>query len=197
MIYFIADMHFHHENVIEFSHRPYKTVEEMNKQLIENWNSIVTSSKDEVYILGDFLYRGNSDQANTILKQLQGKKFLVKGNHEQYLKDKAFDLSLFEWVKDYHTLKYYKKKFVLFHYPILEWDGYFRGAIHLYGHVHDTQTIHFDSILGPRAVNVGADMIGYKPISIDEVMEIVDTQSRTVQEDNEYSENHRKNVEEE
>ncbi len=46
MIYFIADMHFHHENVIEFSHRPYKTVEEMNKQLIENWNSVVTTPED-------------------------------------------------------------------------------------------------------------------------------------------------------
>lgn len=196
MIYFIADMHFHHENVIEFSHRPYKTVDEMNKQLIENWNSVVTSPKDEVYILGDFLYRGTGEQANTILKHLQGKKFLVKGNHEQYLKDKEFDLSLFEWVKDYHTLKYYKKKFVLFHYPILEWDGYFRSAIHLYGHVHDTQTVHFDSVLGPRAVNVGADMIGYKPISIDEVMELVDARVQAAQYNNEYSENHRKNVEE-
>ncbi|GEL66585.1 metallophosphoesterase [Marinilactibacillus psychrotolerans] len=196
MIYFIADMHFHHENVIEFSHRPYKTVEEMNKQLIENWNSVVTSPKDEVYILGDFLYRGTGEQANTILKQLQGKKFLVKGNHEQYLKDKAFDLSLFEWSKDYHTLKYYKKKFILFHYPILEWDGYFSEAIHLYGHVHDTQTVHFDSILGLRAVNVGADIIGYKPISIEEVMEILDTRVQAAQDDNDYSENHRKNVEE-
>ncbi|MFL2095252.1 hypothetical protein [Marinilactibacillus psychrotolerans] len=42
----------------------------MNEQLIENWNSIVTSPKDEVYILGDFLYRGTGEQANTILKQL-------------------------------------------------------------------------------------------------------------------------------
>lgn len=189
MIYFIADMHFHHENVIEFSHRPYKTVEEMNKQLIENWNSVVTSPKDEVYILGDFLYRGTGEQANAILKQLHGKKFLVKGNHEQYLKDKDFDLSLFEWVKEYHTLKYYKRKFVLFHYPILEWDGYFRGAIHLYGHVHDTQTAHFDSILGPRAVNVGADMIRYKPISIDEIMEIVDTRINLKQSTDNYREN--------
>lgn len=155
MIYFIADMHFHHENVIEFSHRPYKTVEEMNKQLIENWNSVVTSPKDEVYILGDLLSnRGTGKQANAILEKLQGKKYLVKGNHEKYLKDKEFDHSHFEWVKDYHTLKYYKRKFVLFHYPILEWDGFFRGAIHLYGHVHDTRTTHFNSILGPRAVSV-------------------------------------------
>lgn len=175
MKYFIADMHFFHENVIEFSHRPFKDVAEMNQQLIDNWNSVVQSPKDEVYIVGDFLYRGTGEQANAILKKLRGKKFLVKGNHEQYLKDKAFDLSHFEWIKDYHTLKYYKKKFILFHYPILEWDGYFRGAIHLYGHVHDTQTTYFETISGPRAVNIGADMIDYKPISIDEIMALVDT----------------------
>ncbi|MFL2095251.1 hypothetical protein [Marinilactibacillus psychrotolerans] len=83
----------------------------------------------------------------------------------------------------------------MFHYPILEWDGYFRGALHLYGHVPDTQTAHFDSILGPRAVNVGGDMIGYKPISIDEVMELVAARIQADQDGNEYSENHRKNVE--
>lgn len=76
------------------------------------------------------------------------------------------------------------------------WDGYFSEAIHLYGHVHDTQTVHFDSILGLRAVNVGADIIGYKPISIEEVMEILDTRVQVAQDDNDYSENHRKNVEE-
>ncbi|WP_208559161.1 metallophosphoesterase [Marinilactibacillus kalidii] len=175
MIYFIADTHFHHKNAITFGDRPYQDVADMNQQLIENWNSVVQSPKDEVYIIGDFLSRGTGEQANTILSQLRGKKYLVKGNHESYLKDKDFDASHFEWIKDYHTLKYYKKKFVLFHYPILEWDGYFRSAIHLYGHVHNTRTAHFDSILGPRAVNVGVDLIDYKPISIDEVMALVDS----------------------
>ncbi|MGM0122863.1 hypothetical protein IGI37_000229 [Enterococcus sp. AZ194] len=63
MKYFIADTHFYHEAVLEFSQRPFKDIEEMNTQLIKNWNSVVRSPKDEVYILGDFVYKGSGEQA--------------------------------------------------------------------------------------------------------------------------------------
>ena len=105
---------------------------------------------------------------------MRGKKYLIKGNHEKYLKDSEFDPSHFEWIKDYFKFKYNKRHFVLFHYPILEWDGFYKGAIHLYGHVHNTRRAYFMETLGPNAVNVGADMIGYTPISIDEVVKLVD-----------------------
>ena len=173
MQYFIADTHFFHESVIHFSQRPYENIEEMNRQLIHNWNNKVQSDRDEVYILGDFLYRGTGVQANEMLKQLRGKKYLIKGNHEKYLKDKAFDASAFEWVKDYHTFKYHKRKFVLFHYPILEWDGFFKGSIHLYGHVHNTRVTYFKELLGPNAINVCEDMLDFTHISIDEVLTLV------------------------
>ncbi|MFH6639334.1 metallophosphoesterase [Streptococcus suis] len=172
MIYFIADTHFYHENVIEFCNRPFINAEDMNRKLINNWNQVVTEN-DEVYILGDFLFRGNAKQANEILKSLKGKKFLVKGNHEHYLDSPDFDKSLFEWVKDYHTLNYHKRKFVLFHYPILEWEGYFHDSIHLYGHVHNNRTDYFKDILGDRAINVGADMIDFTPISIEQILDLV------------------------
>ena len=41
MIYFTADTHFGHENVIRFCGRPYATDAEMDEALIENWNSRV------------------------------------------------------------------------------------------------------------------------------------------------------------
>ncbi|WP_438759577.1 hypothetical protein [Enterococcus sp. AZ194] len=63
---------------------------------------------------------------------------------------------------------------MLFHYPILEWDGYFKRAIHLYGHVHNTRTDYFEQYLGTAALNVGVDMIDFKPISLDEAVAIVD-----------------------
>ena len=175
MKYFIADTHFYHEAIIEFSKRPFQDVADMNKQLIENWNSVVKSPQDEVYILGDFLYKGNGEQANQILKQLRGKKYLIKGNHEKYLNDENFDSPLIDWVKDYYTFEYNKRKFILFHYPILEWEGYYNRAIHLYGHVHHTRDEYFRSVLGNYAMNVGVDMIDYKPISIDDVIRIVNT----------------------
>lgn len=76
MIYFIADTHFYHKNVITFCNRPFSTVEEMNQTLITNWNKTV-SDTDEVYILGDFVYKGNGKQANELLQSLNGKKYLL------------------------------------------------------------------------------------------------------------------------
>ena len=53
MIYFTADTHFCHSNIINLSNRPFRDIDTMNKQLIQNWNAYVTD-RDEIYILGDF-----------------------------------------------------------------------------------------------------------------------------------------------
>lgn len=113
MIYFTADTHFFHSNIINLCDRPFKNVDEMNKVLIRNWNSYITEL-DEIYILGDFLFKGTGSQANAILNTLKGKKYLIRGNHDKFLNDENFDMSAFEWVKDYFVLNYKKMKFVLF-----------------------------------------------------------------------------------
>ena len=41
MIYFTADTHIGHENVIRFCGRPYATAAEMDEALVESWNSRV------------------------------------------------------------------------------------------------------------------------------------------------------------
>ncbi len=136
MIYFTADTHFYHSNVINLNNRPFKNLDDMHRSLIRNWNSYI-SDRDEIYILGDLIHKGNGMEANEILKKLKGKKYLIRGNHDKYVNDENFNTQQFEWIKDYYVLDYKKRKFVLFHYPILEWDGYFRDSIHLYGHVHN------------------------------------------------------------
>lgn len=180
MIYFTSDTHFGHSNIINLSQRPFRHVDEMNRRLIQNWNAYV-SDHDEIYILGDFAYKGATEQVNEILKKLKGKKYLIRGNHDLFIDDEAFDLSAFEWVKDYYILDYKKRKFVLFHYPILEWQGFFGDAIHLYGHVHnstkDPQQAARLSILGPRAMNVGVDVNDYFPVSIETVLKQVEKKS--------------------
>ena len=56
--FFIADTHFNHERIIPICKRPFSDVEEMNKKLIENWNSVV-SDDDIVWVLGDYFYFPN------------------------------------------------------------------------------------------------------------------------------------------
>ncbi|MED3795490.1 metallophosphoesterase [Niallia alba] len=177
MKYFISDTHFSHSNIIKFCNRPFEDVAKMNQTIISNWNAVI-EKKDEVYILGDFVVRGTGKQANEILEQLNGKKYLIKGNHEYYLDDPEFKSSYFEWIKDYYSFKYNKKTFVLFHYPILEWNGFYNDSIHLYGHVHHKKKEYLRNILGPRAINVGVDVNNFFPISLEQVLTIVKSREK-------------------
>ena len=56
----------------------FNSVEEMNKGLIANWNSVVKNKKDKVYVLGDFSF-GNKYQAKKILNSLKGNKNINNG----------------------------------------------------------------------------------------------------------------------
>lgn len=52
-VYFIADLHFGHANIIEYCNRPFQSVEEMNEFMIQQWNKKVKKD-DKVFVLGDF-----------------------------------------------------------------------------------------------------------------------------------------------
>jgi calcineurin-like phosphoesterase family protein len=173
MIFFTADTHFNHSNIINLCGRPFSNVIQMNETLIKNWNARVNDN-DEIYILGDFLFKGSGLEAENIIKRLNGKKYLVKGNHDKFIDDNDFNKNNFKWINDYYVLRYQKTKFVLFHYPIFEWDGYFGDVVHLYGHVHNSGNNKKEQekfkILGKRAINVGVDMNNFYPISIEEII---------------------------
>lgn len=164
-IFVTSDLHFGHKNIIKYENRPYDSIEQMDKDLIRKWNNTVATN-DIVYILGDFSWYGG-EKTNEILKQLNGKKVLIIGNHDyNFLKDKKFDATLFEEITYYKELKYNKKKYILFHYPIAEHNGKMQGYIHLYGHIH-SMDLELENNLKPLAYNVGADRNNYKPINIE------------------------------
>lgn len=41
MIYFTADTHFCHSNIINLNSRPFKDINEMHSVIIRNWNQII------------------------------------------------------------------------------------------------------------------------------------------------------------
>ena len=146
-----------------------KNADEMNKKIIANWNNIVKAN-DEVYILGDVTLKGASN-ANTVLSQLKGKKYLIKGNHDHFVEEKNFHSYIFEWVKDYYELEYESNFFVLFHYPLEEWNKFYRGAYHLHGHQHNNSLYNYENLQkGLRKYDVGVDANNFKPVSIDEII---------------------------
>lgn len=141
MRYFIADCHFGHDKVRQMDGRPFSSVEEMDEVMIARWNECVRPQKDEVVILGD-LCMGKGQQANELLMRLNGRKYLISGNHDRlFLRDKKFDTSLLEWIKPYAEIRDNHRKLVLCHYPIICYNGQYHGdsAYMLYGHVHNTQ----------------------------------------------------------
>ena len=100
MRYYIADNHFHHARMnTAMDKRGFESLEAMHDYMIKQWNSVVRKN-DEVVILGDFSL-GKGEETNGILRQLNGKKFLVNGGHDKFLQDRKFDQSLFQWIKPY------------------------------------------------------------------------------------------------
>ena len=177
MIYFTADLHFGHANVMRLCNRPFQSVEEMDNALIANWNGCVKPN-DDIYILGDFMFKAPSGAAHRYLSQLNGRKYLIRGNHDKPMKDTELCPHDLQWIKDYFVLKQNGRQYVLFHYPILEWANYFRGAVHLYGHVHNnaSSAARMEALTGP-AFNVGVDCNGYKPVSIERINELAETRN--------------------
>lgn len=132
MIYYIADMHLGHNNVIKFDNRPYQNMIEMEEDFINRWNEKV-KEKDTVYVLGDMFWK--EDSLNRVLPQLKGEIILIKGNHDK----KNFYVKNNIKVYDYLEIKDEGRNVVLCHFPIPCFNKhYYPNNYHLYGHVHDS-----------------------------------------------------------
>lgn len=176
MIYYTSDLHLGNNNIIGYENRPYKSVEEMDKALIDNWNSQVTD-EDTVYVLGDFCFKGAS-KAIEYLKQLNGNIHLIRGNHDFFMGQQSF----YDWLvsgqpndpivetdEHYAHIKDGEHEVILCHYPILYWEGMDdRGSIHLYGHMHSRPAKQHPH---PMAFNVGVDVNNYMPVTLEELLE--------------------------
>ena len=104
MRYYIADCDFFQEALNrEMEHRGFPSVEELTENSIKRRNEKVRN-RDEVVILGD-LSMGKAEQTNALLDRLQGKLFLIVGNHDnRYLRSKTFHKERFGWIYPYAEL---------------------------------------------------------------------------------------------
>lgn len=90
----------------------------MNRQIIKNFNSVVTDD-DDLYLLGD-LIMSDVMEGFDFLKELKGKLHIILGNHDGITK-----IALYETLPNvikivYATqIKYKKATFYLSHYPTM------------------------------------------------------------------------------
>lgn len=177
MIYFTSDLHLTHSKIIQYCNRPFSSIDEHDKQLIDNWNSRV-NKKDTVYMLGDFGFspsKSNVEYLQKLANKLTGRIILIRGNHDTNIDA----IKRFDAVKDIHVISYYKQKFIMCHYPLRSWQFINKGGIHLFAHCHSNMPPYYKSF------DVGIDNIAkvfgtgkpedYRPINIYEAMDYAKT----------------------
>lgn len=165
MIYYTSDLHLGHKNVIRLCGRPFADVDEMDEILINNWNKTVHAD-DEVYILGDLMFRAEREP-EWYLKRLKGKKRLILGNHDSSWINKV---NLNDWFVSVDRLKVINTgygKASLCHFPMLDGEG--RYLIH--GHIHNKTSQNYWAILkdSERTLNAGVDINGFAPVTFEQL----------------------------
>ena len=178
-------------NIIQYTGRPWDTVDEMNAGIVDLWNSVV-GPDDHVWVLGD-VAMGKIAESLPIIGQCNGRKTLVFGNHDRVFH--ATGDKLARWKAEYS--KYFgliakemslpiegiRLKFNHFPY-IMDHTADVRyvedrpkdeGGWLLHGHLHTT-----DFITGERQIHIGIDTdlthLGiprYTPIPMDLVIETI------------------------
>jgi len=172
-MFFTSDTHWGHSNIIRFSNRPYRDVNHMNEELIKNWNETVPED-GIVYHLGDVSLT-NQGTTKDILDRLNGKIYLICGNHEKSVLKSAGCKDRFEWIKEKFELAVPSENqlITLCHYSHRVWNKSHHGKWHLYGHSHDSLSDWGKSI--DCGVDTAYRLLGeYRPFKFEEIKDILD-----------------------
>ena len=184
-VWFTADQHFGHENIIRFCDRPFADAPEMDRAMIDRWNERV-GENDTVFHLGDFTLN-DGFFAEQIFNALNGNIYFLatEWHHDRRwlasYRERAFvDFRngysplpitilppVIVWTVNDDRLKRngFPLKITMSHYPFSEWEASYHGAWHLHGHSHG-KLRHKD-----YRVDVGVDSCGYGPINFGAILE--------------------------
>lgn len=177
--YVISDLHLGHEAILKYRTQ-FATLGDMHWQIERNWNSAVTP-QDKVYILGDVAF---DKQSLSWLNSLNGKKILIKGNHDI--------LPLKEYAKYFEDIRgaMEYKGCILTHIPVHECQLE-RFKLNIHGHMHD-KTVQrdivvkiYDDDMNPRFIlkefvdtryiNVCCKQVNYTPVLLEDIINDNDT----------------------
>ena len=154
----IADTHFFHANIGRYCSRP----DGWQDLIIENWNHFI-QPEDVVFHLGD-LALGKKEDTETLVPLLNGKVYLMRGNHDR--RSIAFYQALgITLVKDpYRTETASGMRLVFSHRPIVPLPP---GMLNLHGHIHNNPTPQ----LGLRHINLSIEVRQYRPWRLEEILQ--------------------------
>jgi len=179
-LFFYSDPHFGHGNVIKYCNRPYDSVHKMNEDLIKRYNSRV--GVDDICIwLGDS-FICNIDRAKDIMSRLNGKKILIRGNHDPSV-TRCYRIG-FDFVCEDMTMKIAGKYVKLHHFPykIPWWKTIFKkydmrrnkyrlknqGKWLVHGHVHNSW-----GKINKNQINISCDVWDRYPVNKSTIEKII------------------------
>lgn len=156
--FFTADAHLGHKNIIKYCNRPFDSVDEMDNEIINRHNSIVTK-EDTVIYGGDFTLT-KKGAAQNYIDRLNGKHIFLKGSHDHWLPNNAPTI---------HELKIGKEYIVICHYAMRRWARSHYNSWQLFGHSHGQ--------LEPigKQWDIGVDNNNFYPLSYDDIKTIMVT----------------------
>ena len=174
-VYVSSDWHFFHDNIMKFcsDSRKFNTVDEMNETIINNCNNKVLEN-DTLYILGDISFWKVQPTIDLLNKIHCNNIHLIIGNHDSEIIRKEKFRECFKTVEHYKEIKHNGNKFVLSHFPFLEWNGSRRGknsSYMLHGHQHSKNP----DILSCKRWDCGLDgSPDFSPYNLDILVEEID-----------------------
>ena len=172
MIYFTSDEHYYHKNIIDYSDRPFSSLDEMHEVLIQNHNKLVKPT-DTTYHLGDYTFNNDYNEVFNHIKKFNGSHFFIKGSHDYWMRN-----CVRSFTNNFHKILEITCEnvhIVLCHYCMLTWPRSHYGSWHLFGHHHG----QFTGNVG-KSYDVGVDNNEYKPVSFDEIVEIMKTRPENI-----------------
>jgi calcineurin-like phosphoesterase family protein len=185
-VWFTADTHFGHGNIIKYCQRPFLSAEELASVRTDPRGKLRLSAEtvrrhddallaainervdehDTLWILGDFCW-GGIDEAHHYRSRIRCRNVhLVWGNHDHRSIRPLFGEAIEQgWVRVEGTDIWVN------HYPMRTWNKSFHGSWHLYGHVHGR--LQREDAANPATLvkDVGVDACGYRPWSFEELSE--------------------------
>ena len=133
-IWVTSDTHFGHKNILiyEAADRPWTDRDKMDAGLIQRWNDRV-GSNDVVFHLGDFSF-GSKGRVRDVVSKLNGRKFLLLGNHDR--EQRGWDWIDLGFERVFKNPFLMDGRFIFSHEPLAEVPD---GKVNVYGHVHGSK----------------------------------------------------------
>lgn len=182
MNYFIADLHFGSEEILQRENRPFSDIDVFQRYCYDLWNEVLNKN-DTLYIIGDFINYNKDNKLSideiddifTSIKRIKANAILIIGNNEERIIKELFNNS-FELFRDYlkkcgfkdikkdEFISFEGENFYLNHYPSKHVDKY----INLFGHTHKAT-----GLWKPYGLNVGCDLNYFQIYSEDDIINLL------------------------